>query len=312
MNRRVECCQSPVPGDITGPSHLGVYGPCGFIRCVIEKVKKTARLGSESSAFDGRVLLGLDRLGLNPVSQRHVTSGSGTAGNTYDSAGNFPAVGYTKGDFHTCAKNIADYSNADEVQNCRLSGLQDLDTSQDHVQDTIADYLATLLDMGVYGFRVDAVKHIAAQDVAAIKAKLAAKTGRDVDGIFFEQEVIGNGSEVASIQPVNYLATGKVSESTYNKRLPAVFGGSITVAAGGLDAIGGPTWVDSDKAAVWVTNWDTERNGSSLTTRDGTSYLLANAFMLAYDYGQPHIFSGYYYASVDDGAPGAPAPPCRT
>ena len=31
---------------------------------------------------------------------------------------------------------------------------------------------------------------------------------------------------------------------------------------------------------------------SSLTTRDGTSYLLANAFMLAYDYGQPHIFSG--------------------
>jgi len=72
-----------------------------------------------------------------------------------------------------------------------------------------------------------------------------------------------------------------------------------------LDAIGGPTWVDSDKAAVWVTNWDTERNGSSLTTRDGTSYLLANAFMLAYDYGQPHIFSGYYYAGVDDGAPGA-------
>ena len=61
---------------ITGPSHLGVYGPCGFIRCVIEKTKKTARLGSESSAFDGRVLLGLDRLGLNPVSQRHVTSGS--------------------------------------------------------------------------------------------------------------------------------------------------------------------------------------------------------------------------------------------
>lgn len=61
---------------ITGPSHLGVYGPCVFIRCVIEKAKKTAQLGSKSSAFDGRVLLGLDRLGLNPVSQRHVTSGS--------------------------------------------------------------------------------------------------------------------------------------------------------------------------------------------------------------------------------------------
>ena len=51
-------------------------GRAFFIRCVIEKAKKTAQLGSKSSAFDGRVLLGLDRLGLNPVSQRHVTSGS--------------------------------------------------------------------------------------------------------------------------------------------------------------------------------------------------------------------------------------------
>ena len=47
-----------------------------MIRCVIEKVNETARLGIESSAFDGRVLLGLDRLRLNPVSQRHVTAGS--------------------------------------------------------------------------------------------------------------------------------------------------------------------------------------------------------------------------------------------
>ena len=39
-------------------------------------MKKTARLGNESSAFDGRVLLGLDRLGLNPVWQRHERKGS--------------------------------------------------------------------------------------------------------------------------------------------------------------------------------------------------------------------------------------------
>ena len=63
--------------------------------------------------------------------------------------------------------------------------------------------------------------------------------------------------------------------------------------------------MDSDKAAVWVAHWDTERNGSSLTTRDGTRYLLATAFLLAYYYGQPHIFSGYYSAGVAAGAPGA-------
>ena len=39
-------------------------------------MKKTARLGNESSAFDGRVLLGLDRLGLAPVWQRHERKGS--------------------------------------------------------------------------------------------------------------------------------------------------------------------------------------------------------------------------------------------
>ncbi|PLS29658.1 transposase, partial [Bifidobacterium margollesii] len=39
-------------------------------------MKKTARLAIESSAFDGRVLLGLDKLGLNPVWQRHEKAGS--------------------------------------------------------------------------------------------------------------------------------------------------------------------------------------------------------------------------------------------
>ena len=62
--------------------------------------------------------------------------------------------------------------------------------------------------------------------------------------------------------------------------------------------------MSSDKAAVWVTNWDTER-GSAITYKKGSKYLLANAFMLAYDYGQPHIYSGYYFDNSDDGAPGA-------
>lgn len=39
-------------------------------------MKKTARLGNESSTFDARVLLGLDRLGLVPVRQRHERKGS--------------------------------------------------------------------------------------------------------------------------------------------------------------------------------------------------------------------------------------------
>ena len=230
--------------------------------------------------------------------------GTGVAGSKYDGEGNFPAIPYTKENFHDCTKNIGDYTNADEVQNCRLTSLQDLDTSQEYVQDKLADYMNHLLDLGVYGFRVDAVKHIATADVAAIKAKLAEKSGRNADDIFFEQEVIGNASEAAEIQPSNYVANGKVSEFNFTNHLSVAFAGDITDTSKGLAKVGGDGWVSSDKAAVWVTNWDTER-GSSITYKKGSKYLLANAFMLAYDYGQPHIYSGYYFDNSDDGAPGA-------
>lgn len=230
--------------------------------------------------------------------------GTGVAGSKYDGEGNFPAIPYTKENFHDCTKNIGDYTNADEVQNCRLTSLQDLDTSQEYVQDKLADYMNRLLDLGVYGFRVDAVKHIATADVAAIKAKLAEKSGRNADDIFFEQEVIGNASEAAEIQPSNYVANGKVSEFNFTNHLSVAFAGDITDASKGLAKVGGDGWVSSDKAAVWVTNWDTER-GSAVTYKKGSKYLLANAFMLAYDYGQPHIYSGYYFDNSDDGAPGA-------
>lgn len=230
--------------------------------------------------------------------------GTGVAGSKYDGEGNFPAIPYTKENFHDCTKNIGDYTNADEVQNCRLTSLQDLDTSQEYVQDKLADYMNRLLDLGVYGFRVDAVKHITTADVAAIKAKLAEKSGRNADDIFFEQEVIGNASEAAEIQPSNYVANGKVSEFNFTNHLSVAFAGDITDASKGLAKVGGDGWVNSDKAAVWVTNWDTER-GSAITYKKGSKYLLANAFMLAYDYGQPHIYSGYYFDNSDDGAPGA-------
>lgn len=228
----------------------------------------------------------------------------GTAGSEYDGDGSFPAVPYEEGDFHACKTNVDDYANADNVQNCRLTGLQDLDTSKPYVQEKLADYLNHLLNLGVEGFRVDAVKHVATQDVKAIKARLAQKSGRPADEIFFEQEVIGGASEAAQTQPANYLDNGKVSEFNFTNHLSVAFSGDITDEARGLSKVGGAGWVPSDKAAVFVTNWDTERS-NALTYKKGSRYLLANAFMLAYGYGQPHVYSGYYFDDKDSGAPGA-------
>ena len=235
-------------------------------------------------------------------------SGMGVAGSSFDGSGDFPAVPYTAANFHDCIQNVSNYRDADNVQNCRLTGLQDLDTGQEYVRGRLAEYMAELLDLGVAGFRVDAVKHISADDMVAIKSELARRTNVDLDDVLFEQEVIGSASEAKEIQPSNYLRTGKVSEFNVNVRLKEAFDGDINSSSFGLARIGASaSWVESDKAAVWVTNWDTERNGSALTYKDGAKYLLANAFLLAYGYGQPHLYSGYYFGDTDDGAPGATA-----
>ena len=91
------------------------------------------------------------------------TGWAGTPFQHYD----YPGL-YSSSDFHNCRKDITNYQDRYDVQNCNLVNLSDLDTSSDHVQQTIADYLNRFVDMGVAGFRIDAVKHIAAQDMAGI------------------------------------------------------------------------------------------------------------------------------------------------
>jgi alpha-amylase len=54
-----------------------------------------------------------------------------------------------------------------------------------------------------------------------------------------------------------------------------------------------------------VDDHDTQRdNGHSvLTYKDGAQYILANGFMLAYNYGIPRVMSSYYFGSTDQGPP---------
>ena len=54
-----------------------------------------------------------------------------------------------------------------------------------------------------------------------------------------------------------------------------------------------------------MTNWDTARNDGAITYKNDSMYALANAFMLAYDYGTPRLLSDYKYDVNDNGVPGA-------
>ena len=193
----------------------------------------------------------------------------------------FPGI-YGPEHFNDCREDISDYTDRDNVQNCRLSSLQDLATGSEEVQDTLAAYMNDLLDMGVEGFRIDAAKHMPAEDLAAIKSKLS-----DPD-VYWVQEVIGAAGE--PIQPSEYTGTGDVHEFDYGRQLKSAFGGSIA----GLDSIAEGK-LDSEDAGVFVDNHDTERNGETLNYKDGDTYTLANDFMLAYDYGRPSVYTGYTF-----------------
>ena len=227
----------------------------------------------------------------------------GVGGSKYDAANqSFPDAGYTKDDFHKSTENINTYRKAEIVWTHRLVGLLDLDTSNPHVQKTLGEYFAHMLKLGVAGFRVDAAKHMSPQDVKGIKAAAAEAAGTTPDKIWWMQETIGFPEQDPRIQPDQYLQTGEVNEFEYSYRLRNYFYGSIENLKHITDKL-----IPSKKAAIFVTNWDTERDNASrvLTYKDGKKYELANAFMLAYPYGTPNVFSGYEFTKRDEGAPGA-------
>ncbi|MCH4842722.1 type I pullulanase [Bifidobacterium pseudolongum] len=262
---------------------------------------------------------------LNQTTGSDVAAGeqTGVAGTKYNgSTGDYPGFtgeddrypqGVTAADFHDYKNgaSISDYTNQQEVQEGRLSSMWDFDTSSEKVQEIQSDYLAKLYKMGVKGFRMDAVKHINNEDIKGIKDKMAQKVGQNASDIYWIQEVIGNTNEAPGIQPRNYLETGTVTQFDYKSDLNAKFKGKIaelkdlSTHIGDLSA--NPNAIESANANVFVTNWDTARNDGAITYKNDSMYALANAFMLAYDYGTPRLLSDYKYDDNAAGAPGATA-----
>jgi len=223
-------------------------------------------------------------------------SGTGTAGSSY---GNKSFPDYSSQDFHsTCA--ISDYTNRWEVQNCELVGLTDLNTSSPYVQDTLANYLNDLQSVGVAGFRFDASKHMALEDIQGILSKVNGSP------LVF-QEVIDQGGE--AITSNEYQSTGLVTEFKYTTQLGNTFKqGKLAWLSNFGEAWG---FLPSSSAVVFVDNHDNQRGhggaGNVITFQDGRLYDLANVFMLAYPYGYPKVMSSYeFHGDTDGGAPNIP------
>lgn len=222
----------------------------------------------------------------------------------YQESGNKHQFGLPSGDFHTCksnvSDNISDYTNADEVWNCRLSTMWDINTGSERVQNMQADYLKRLWQDGVRGFRIDSAKHMDPDDIAAIKRKFMDKAGINGQSFPWSQEVIYHQGESSKFAPERYEKNGEVTQFSYAYSLLKDFNGSIT----DLKYITSDLLKRSDDATVFVANWDSARGSETLSPTSGARYELANAFMLGYDYGHPKILSDYYFdksTQYDDG-----------
>lgn len=219
------------------------------------------------------------------------STGPGSAGSSY-SHYDYPGI-YQQQDFHHCGRNgnddIVNYFDRYEVQNCELVDLADLNTGSDYVRGRIADYLNALLALGVDGFRIDAAKHLAAGDIAAVLGRLSRP-------VYVYQEVIFGPGE--PITPEEYTGNGDVKEFRYGTDLARIFNHERLAY---LRTFGSP--LPSNRAVVFTDNHDTQRGGAVLTFRDNARYALANAFELAWPYGTPKLMSSYEFDNAEQGPP---------
>ncbi|MFC8065881.1 carbohydrate-binding module family 20 domain-containing protein [Streptomyces sp. NPDC057293] len=225
------------------------------------------------------------------VNHMSAGNGTGTGGSPYTKY-TYPGT-YAPNDFDNCTAQINDYRNRFNVQECELVGLADLDTGEDHVRGRIAAYLDDLLSLGVDGFRIDAAKHMAAGDLADIKARLSNPN------VHWKHEAIYGAGEAVS--PSEYLGTGDVQEFRYARDLRRVFLGENLANLRNFGE--GWGYLPSDRSDVFVANHDTERGGDTLSYKDGAAHTLAHVFMLAWPYGSPDVHSGYEFTDRDAGPP---------
>ena len=235
------------------------------------------------------------------VFNQRPNDGVGLGGSTYGN--NSYPDGFNDGDFHHNGCSVSNYSDEWNVRQCALLGMTDTATDNSSTQDKIADFLVKLMDMGVYGFRIDAAKHMHYNDINAIMEKTAAKAGKRPP---IYMEVIGNSQEAPDIQPNKYtfIDNSVVTDFSYVDRMKEIFdngdyGSALTFGLA----------VDSDNAEVFVNNHDDEYHrcsaGScSMGTQENPKYNLAQSWLAVWPKGKVRqIYSGYKFNSHDPAGP---------
>lgn len=286
----------------------GVYQPVNYVNL-------TSRMGTPAqlqSMINACHAAGVRVYADIVVNQMADGSGTATDGSTWNgSTLSYPY--FSASDFHpNCTINDADYNSPagrSNVQNCRLGGLPDLATESSYVQGQIVNYLKALLALGVDGFRIDAAKHMPAAAWTSIMSAVKAAYPKTLQGepIWVTQEIINDGE----VDRPSYFPIGTLNEFQFTSAMRDIFRNNNGLNLASIPSVMG-TWgnwggswgfIQPQNATVFITNWDTERNGGSLNINnaagnDGANqrYTLANIFMLAQGYGEAQLYSGYKFS----------------
>lgn len=227
----------------------------------------------------------------------HMASGRGTgsAGTDYEPAHFAPLFatedfhsGLDKSDPHFCSHDISNWNEIEERTNCQFPGLPDLATEKTSVRQKIANFLNDQISLGVYGFRIDAAKHMPPADIAAIKALLPKDT-------YFVQEIPGPTS-IAK----DYLGSGDVWAWDQQQYAIDMFSSAGYAHLGKDFDAATKEYGLGNQALTWATNHDTDHHGGAVTYNQGKLYPMSFAWLLAEPYGKPMLYSGYSF--FDDSA----------
>ncbi|KAK5889343.1 hypothetical protein CesoFtcFv8_015356 [Champsocephalus esox] len=214
-------------------------------------------------------------------------------------------INHIQSDFndHKCrtgSGNIENYGDANQVRDCRLVSLLDLALEKDYVRGKVADFMNKLIDMGVAGFRVDAVKHMWPGDLSAIYGSLHNLNTKWFSGgskPFIVQEVIDLGGEAISSR--EYFNLGRVTEFKYGAKLGTIFrkwdGEKLSYTKSWGEGWG---FMPNGNALVFVDNHDNQRGhgagGAAIVTFwDPKLHKMAVSYMLAHPYGVTRVMSSF-------------------
>src|SRR5205814_9622624 len=166
--------------------------------------------------------------------------------------------------------------------------------------------LGGLIVLGSPAFRVKAAEHVGKPDLAAFRSILPPTANGTRPYLALEVFPGGPGKLApAAFESVGSLLGFDFAYQVHDafKSYPPNATGNIT----DLSVFGTASGLlPSDKTLVFVENHDTERNGSTLSYRDGATNTLATEFMLARGYGRPQVYASFTFTGNDDSPPSDP------